>query len=302
VTDMTGPEGRILPGVSCGRSVASLPADLANDLSRAVTAGYTAAELKVETLHCIVGGRLIERNVARVAEICAGFSADLLYSVHSPAVLDLRHQKDPDLHREILLCCVRFSAAVGARVLVVHYEARSDDPAVEAQFKAAIEEAAEVAGRHGVILGIENIEVERAERVLEFLEALCHPWVRMTYDFAHNYLASDLFGYDYLRSTRDCVPYAAHLHLTDNFGRFNMARLGDWALYQATPTADITVTGMGDAHLPLGWGILPAAEVYNQFAANGYRGLLISEHRRNAFAEQDAEICSAMRELVAAAP
>ena len=123
----------------------------------------------------------------------------------------------------------------------------------------------------------------------------------MTYDFAHNYLASDLFGYDYLQSTRACVPYAAHLHLTDNFGRFNMARLGEWAIYQATPTADITVTGMGDAHLPLGWGETRlAAEVYAMSSSRpaGYQGLLISEHRRNAFAEQDAEVCSAMRELI----
>ena len=49
-------------------------------------------------------------------------------------------------------------------MLVVHYEARSDDSSVEAQFKAAIEEAAELAGKYGVILGIENIEVERTER------------------------------------------------------------------------------------------------------------------------------------------
>ena len=301
MTDALAGEGRATSAVSCGRSVAVLPAALADDLSRVVTSGYTAAELKVEMLHCIVGGRLIERNVARVAETCARFSSDLLYSVHAPAVLDLRHQKDPDLHREILLCCVRVSAAVGARVLVVHYEARSESSALESQFREAIEQAAELAGLHGVILGVENIEVERTERVLEFLEALRHPWVRMTYDFAHDYLASDLFGYDYLQSTRACVPYAAHLHLTDNFGRFNMARLGDWALYQAIPTADITVTGIGDSHLPLGWGTLPARAVYNQFAAHGYQGLLISEHRRHVFGDQDAEVCHAMRDLVMAA-
>ena len=92
-------------------------------------------------------------------------------------------------------------------------------------------------------MGIENIEVERCERVLEFLEDLRHPWVRMTYDFAHDYLAGDLFGYDHLQSARACVPYAAHLHLTDNFGRFNQARLGDFNLYQAIPQSHIAVIG-----------------------------------------------------------
>ncbi len=301
MTPASTSEERGAPLIACGRSVASLPPGLEDDLAQVVAAGYTAAELSVEKLHCIIGGRLIERNVARVAEICAGFSSSLAFSVHSPAVLDLRHQKYPDLHRDILLCAVRFSGAVGARVLVVHYEARSDDPAVEGQFRSAIEAAAELAGRHGLVLGIENIEVERTERVIEFVEHLAHPFVRMTYDFAHDYLASDLFGYDHLQSARACVPYAAHLHLTDNFGRFNMARLGDWTQYQATPFADINVTGLGDTHLPLGWGTLPAHAIFSLFAEHGYRGLLISEHRRNAFADYDAEVCRAMQALAATA-
>ena len=282
-----------------GRSVKAAPADLAADMARLIADGYTAAELTVETLYCIVGGRLLERNVARVAEVCASFASRLVYSVHAPAALDLRDQQYPAVHRDILLSCVRFTAAIGARVLVVHYEARADDPVLEGQYRAAIEQAADLAGRHEIILGIENIEIERTERVIEFLEALRHPAARMTYDFGHDYLASDLFGYDHLESARACAPYAAHLHLTDNLGRFNPARLGDFTLYRAIPAADINITGLGDLHLPLGWGTLAAGSIYSQFAARHYRGLLISEHRRPAFAEQDAEVCRAMRMLTA---
>lgn len=283
-----------------GRSVRVAPGDLAADLERLIAAGYTAAELALDPLQCIVGGRLLERNLARVAENCASHAQRLVYSVHSPAALDLRTQHYPEVHRDILLNCVRFTAAIGARVLVVHYEARSEDPAVERQFRAAIEGAADLAGQHQLLLGIENIEVERTERVLEFLEGLRHPAVRMTYDFAHDYLASDLFGYDHLESARACAPYATHLHLTDNFGRFNPARLGDFNLYRAIPAADINITGLGDLHLPLGWGTLAADSIYACFAAHGYQGLLISEHRRDAFAEQDTEVYQAMRALIAA--
>lgn len=284
--------------VRCGRNVIAAPRDLAADLERLIACGYTAAEPAAEMLHCILAGKLMERQVARVAEICALHAGHLAYSVHSPAVLNLRDSDYPDLHREILLSTVRVAAAIGARVLVVHYESRSDDPAVEAQYRRAIEAAAEIAGQHRLILGIENIEVERTERVLEFIEALRHPWVRMTYDFAHDYLASDLFGYDHLASARACAPYAAHLHLTDNFGRFNRARLGDWLQYRGTPYTYVTVTGLGDMHLPLGWGTLPAAEVYDAFAAHGYSGLLISEHDRRAFDDQDAAVCQTMQALV----
>jgi sugar phosphate isomerase/epimerase len=284
--------------VRCGRNVAALPQHLAADLEQLIDDGYTVAEPAVEALHCVLAGKLVERQMDRVGAIFARYADRLAYSVHSPAVLDLRDRRDPDLHREILLSCVRFAGTIGARVLVVHYEARSDDEAVEAQYRRAIEAAAEEAGRLGVILGIENIEVERTERVLEFLEAVRHPWVRMTYDFAHDYLASDLFGYDHLASARACAPYAAHLHLTDNYGRFNPARLGDFLQYRATPYTYITVTGLGDMHLPLGWGTLPAAKVFASFADLGYRGALISEHERRVFTDQDAAVCRDMQALI----
>ncbi|HWE60149.1 MAG TPA: TIM barrel protein, partial [Chloroflexota bacterium] len=141
------------------------------------------------------------------------------------------------------------------------------------------------------------IEVERTERVLEFLEALRHPWVRMTYDFAHDYLAGDLFGYDHLASARSCAPYAAHLHLTDNFGRFNTARLGDFNLYRAIPHSQVAVLGLGDLHLPLGWGTLPAPEVYERVATPAYRGMLISEHDHPAYSAADVEVCRQIQAL-----
>jgi sugar phosphate isomerase/epimerase len=291
-------EQHVASGVRCGRSVATAPQALDVELAQLAGAGYVAAELEIDTLQCIFAGRLVERAVAVVAAICARHPS-LAYSVHSPAVLDLRDRQYPDLQREILLGSVRFAAAIGARVLVVHYEARSDDPRVEEQYRAAIMEAAELAGRHALILGIENIEVERSERVLEFLEQVRHPWVRMTYDFGHNYLAGNHFGYDHVAAARACAPYVAHLHITDNFGRFNPARLGDFNLYRAIPHSNVAIMGLGDLHLPLGWGSLPARRVYEHFAAHGYSGLLISEHDRGVYASADDEVCHTLRALTA---
>lgn len=283
----------------CGRSVVTRLQLLDDELARLRADGYAAAELAVETLHCILGGQVNERHTATVAEICALHADGLAYSVHAPSVLDLRDQRYPAVQRQTLLSSVRFAIAIAAQILVVHYEARSDDPAIEAQYRAGIVEAAELAGRHQLLIGIENIEVERCERVLEFLEDLRHPWVRMTYDFGHDYLAGDLFGYDHVQSARACVPYAAHLHLTDNFGHFNQARLGDFNLYQAIPQSRIAVMGLGDLHLPLGWGTLPAQQIYDQFAARGYDGLLISEHSSLTYPGNDQAVYTALRALTA---
>jgi sugar phosphate isomerase/epimerase len=290
------PERAVTAGaVQCGRSVVAGPATLADDLMHLVATGYTAAELAMDTLQCVLGGRLVERTVEHVAHTCAAYPR-LSYSVHAPAVLDLRDQQHPAIHRAILRSSVRFAGAIGARVLVVHFEAHSDRRRVEEAYRTAIDEAADLAGRHEVILGIENIEVERTERVVEFVEALQHPWVRMTYDFAHDYLAADYFGYDHIASACACASYAAHLHLTDNFGRFNLARLDDFAIYRATPHANVAIMGLGDLHLPLGWGSLPARDVYRCFAERGYTGLLISEHDRGVYAHADEQVC---RDLLA---
>lgn len=284
--------------VQCGREVHSTWPALASDLEHVRASGYEAAELAVDNLHCLLNGRLVEHLVERVAAACDDYRPSLAFSVHAPAALDLRDQQDPDLHREILFSSVSFAAAIQASVLVVHYESHSDDPAIETQYRRAIEQAAELAGQSRLILGIENIEVERTERVLEFLEAVRHPWVRMTYDFAHDYLASDLFGYDHLASARACAPYVAHLHITDNFGRFNQARLGNFDLYRALSRTNLLVTGLGDLHLPLGLGTLPARAVFDAVTAEGYTGLLIGEHSRE-YDDADPQLNARLRALAA---
>lgn len=283
--------------VGIGRSVAAAQHLLAADLERLRDDGFTAAEFSVGALLCILGGRLSQRRVEPVAALCAEYRAALRYSVHSPAALDLRDGRHPDLHRDILLATIGFAAAIRAGHVVVHYEARSDDPTIEAQYRAAILQGADMAGRHGVMLCVENIEVERSERVVEFVAGLDHPHVRMTYDFGHDYLAADLFGYDFLAAARACAPYVAHLHLTDNFGRFNPARLGDFAVYQAIPYSAIATPGLGDLHLPIGFGTLPIAEAYAPFAERGYGGLLISEHEYGHFPDAGPEVFRRMEAL-----
>lgn len=290
--------GRRPVQVRCGREVHAPWPALASDLDHVRACGYEAAELAVDNLHCLLNGRLVDHLVERIVAVCDDYRSALAFSVHAPAALDLRDQHEPALHREILLSSVRFAVAIQASVLVVHYESRSDDTAIEAQYRKAIEQAAELAGRSGLILGIENIEVERTERVLEFLEMVRHPWVRMTYDFGHNYLASDLYGYDQLAAARACAPYVAHLHITDNFGRFNQARLGNFDLYRALSRTNLLVTGLGDLHLPLGLGTLPARAVFAAVTAEGYSGLLVGEHPRE-YDDADPQLNARLRSLAA---
>ncbi len=285
--------------IRCGRAFAGQPQQVATHLERLIAGGYDAAELSLDWIGCILGGKLVERRVDVVAAACASHASALRYSVHAPAVLDLRDRQQPELHRDILLSSVRFATAIGAGVLVVHFEARSPDREVEEGYRAAIATAADLAGQHGLVLGIENIEVERSEFVVEFVDRLSHPSVRMTYDFGHNYLAGDLFGYDHVEAARACAPYVAHLHITDNFGRFNHARLGDFNLYQAIPHTNVAILGIGDLHLPIGLGTLPFRDVFAAVTSRGFHGLLISEHDYHHYEDADHDVVMAMRALVA---
>jgi sugar phosphate isomerase/epimerase len=291
-------------GAGAGSSIALLEAELA----RLVALGYSAAEINPDYLECIFGGRLHAGQQARIEAACqpralapgaAPQPGKLRLTVHAPAVLDLRHATLPDVHRDILMATVEVASAAGAAVVVVHFEQHSGVAAVEEQLRRGIELAADLAGRRGVTLGVENIEVERAERVLELLDRLDHPHVRMTYDFGHDFLAAAHFGYDHLASVRACAPYVAHTHLSDNFGRFDPARLGDFTLYKAVPARNIQTAGIGDVHLPIGWGALPydvAIRVFREARDTPYEGVLLGEHRRS-FADADAEVLERLREF-----
>ena len=292
----------ILCAAGAGASLESLP----GELSRLASLGYSAAELNPEYLDCIFGGRIQPSQLKRAAAACRPYAAppgqqpaegQLALSIHSPAVLDLRHATLPDLHRDILLTTVEFAAAVGARLVVVHFEQRSRSPALEAQFRRGVEAAADLAGRHRIALGIENIEIERAERVLELIDAIDQPHVRLTYDFGHDFLAAAAFGYDHLASVRACAPYAIHAHCSDNFGRFDPARLGDFTLYKAIPQRNLNVSGLGDVHLPVGWGALPydaAVAAFRDARSAPFDGILLGEHRR-AFANADPDVLIDLR-------
>ncbi len=291
-------------GAGAGSSSALLEAEL----GRLAALGYTAAEINPDYLDCIFGGRLHPGQRDHIAAACRPFAlpvdrapqrGKLRLTVHSPAVLDLRHATLPEVHRHILLATVELAAAVGAVVVVVHFEQHSGVAALEAQLQRGLLEAADLAGRHAVTLGVENIEVERAERVVELVESLQHPHVRMTYDFGHDYLASAHFGYDHLASVRVCAPYVAHTHLSDNCGRFDPARLGDFTLYKAVPARNIQIAGLGDMHLPIGWGTLPydrALRAFREARGEPYDGVLLGEHRRT-FAAADGEVLERLQDF-----
>jgi sugar phosphate isomerase/epimerase len=240
----------------------------------------------------IFGGRLHPEHLSDALRAFAGHPFS--YSVHSPSSLDLRDRRNREAQLDLARATLRFSREVGARVLVLHFERQSRDREDEAAFTDAMLRLSDEAG--DVLLGVENIEVERVEPVVERVREIGRPNVIMTLDVGHAALAAAQFGFDLADAIRTARPVVGHLHVNDNFGRYDPLRLENFTLYRTQTPADTFPLGKGDLHLPVGWGALPLERVFAML--RGYGGTVIHEYRHHLFADSAAADYGRVRALV----
>jgi len=269
-------------------------ADLHGELTFFHDLGYDAVEISPDAFDLIFCGRLHSPLVNDVVPVLErhGFR----YSVHSPAALDLRDLRDHELQVQMAESVVEFCRLIHAEVLVLHFEQQSADPAVEAAFLDATRRLADRAQDQRLRIGVENIEVERLAPVLEFVRRVDRPNVGLTFDVGHAFLAARHFGFDYLEAVRAARPLLIHLHVTDNFGRYDPLRLENFTLYRTQRSRDIFPVGRGDLHLPVGWGAIPYDETFA--ALRGYQGSVITEYRYNLFRPHAQRLAQQLRSMV----
>ncbi len=262
------------------------------ELALARRLGYAAAEISMDGTGLIFGGRL-HTGMLRDALSTFGHH-DFWYSVHSPSSLDLRDRANRDVQLGLARSTLRFTRDLGGRVLVIHFERQSPDPRDETAFTEAILRLSDEAG--DVLLGIENIEVERIEPVIECVSRVNRPNVAMTLDVGHAYLAAAYFGFDFLEAIERARPLVRHVHVNDNFGRYDPLRLENFTLYRTQTPADTFPLGKGDLHLPVGWASIPLDRVCA--ALRGYEGTLVHEYRAHLFLPYAEAAYAAARRLV----
>ena len=254
--------------------------------------GYDAVEISMDGTGLVFGGRLHPALLRDALDAFARYPFS--YSVHSPSSLDLRDRRNRDAQMDLARAALQFSREVGARVLVIHFEQQSRDRADEAAFTDAILRLSDEAG--DVLLGVENIEVERVEPVLERVREIRRPNVVVTLDVGHARLAAAQFGFDFLDAIRGARPLVRHVHMNDNFGRYDPLRLENFTLYRTQTPADTFPLGKGDLHLPVGWGSIPLGQVLALL--DGYQGTVIHEYRYRLFEASLAADYAAARRLV----
>jgi len=267
---------------------------LQEDLQRFQDLGYDYVEIPIDVVDVVYCGRLNHDRMADLKALLGSFN--LRYTVHAPRVLDLRDAKEYQMQKELFKACIAFTAEIGANIFVYHYGRKTKDTQLEHMLYQGIMEMADLAAECGVQICVENIEIDRVAHVVEFVEQVGRDNVGMTYDFGHAYLAAGYFGFDFLASVQMARPYIRHIHVTDNFGRYDELRLVSYEQYKARPYADRLLLGRGDLHLPPGWGRVPFDAAFELLS--DYRGVFMLEYYFHRHGPYASEILETAREYV----
>jgi sugar phosphate isomerase/epimerase len=243
------------------------PKALEAQLDTAETKPVDLVELPIFELALILGGKIQRGVLEELKSVCGG--RGLSYSVHGPIAINLMdHPGRTALHLDILKASIEITAELGARHLVIHtgvcaHGSRAEIDAAYERQRAALEEAAGIAAGHGVVVCVETLPTERADlhsalpsRLAYELALIDHPNVRCCLDVSHAYINCGFHGRDLLEELAPLAPFAEHLHLHDSFGRPNDVR--------TVSRAERIAYGLGDLHLPLGWGSIPWNAVFSE--------------------------------------
>jgi sugar phosphate isomerase/epimerase len=234
--------------------------DLAEWLDEAEALGLDFAELPLAELPLIIGARVLPARVAAARRLCAGRA--LAYSVHGHLGINLMEAPFRiGLHLDLLKANIEVAAELGAGHLVIHtgFVPAAQASAIEdayARQRDHLSAMGDIARAHGVTLCVENIFEFEGRRITALpgrlareLAAVAHPNVAATFDISHGWLHCAQQGADFLAEAEALAPFARHLHLHDSFGR-----PADFWTYTET---EALAFGIGDLHLPMGWGNVP---------------------------------------------
>jgi len=248
-------------------------------LSKVQAQGFDAVEMSLEMFPFIIDGNVCKAWVDAVESVLTRHS--LLYSAHIGRGLDLRNLDDHALHASVLQSSLQVCHALHIDILVLHYEIKTNNLKAERQFLDAHRRAADLAGSLGITLAVENIEVELVEPVVQMMDQIKHPNLKLNLDTGHAYLASRRFHFDFLDAVKQMAPHLCHMHLNDNTGRFEELRITDRLAYDCLSMSHRREFGRGDIHIPPFFGSVPFDEVFSHLQS--YQGRYICEYTYEDF-------------------
>lgn len=266
------------------------------ELARIEEDGFDVCEINLSTLPLIIGGEVQPKTIEYVRGIFR--QHHLRYTAHAPYGLDLRSKENPEMQRAVLFACIDVCSALGIILLNLHYEVQSMYSEVERSFLEVHKEAAAYAQEKGVLLTIENIEIEHAGKAADFVREVNHPNLGMNLDLGHLFLSAQHYGYDFLETVKDCAPLMRHIHINDNTGDFEPLRVTNYDVYRTLDRGYRFAFGRGDIHIPPFWGKVPIKEALSIIKAAGYTGVWLCEYYSRNFIPFNRDVQEQVRRAV----
>lgn len=244
-----------------------LVASIKEDLRYYAEIGADYAEICLGSIDIVAGGKVIESRRKELMELTGSFP--LKYTVHG--IVSSNYMNAATVRRQIdtTKAMLEVCDSIGAGILVQHSGfVRGDLPfdlaeANKREFDA-LAEVGEVAAKYGVRIALENIFTihggeyrKTPSEVAATIRSLGHPNVVALTDFSHAYIECTYRGLDFMSELRAMAPVTGHLHVHDSFGE----RAGQTPFYYLPEGAAL---GLGDLHLPMGWGSIPWEAIFSE--------------------------------------
>lgn len=274
--------------------------DLGSNLDEAERLGVAFVELPLLQMNLVAGGRVLTEQLRTVKTVIGSRPFGL--TAHGPIGINLMdHESRRPLHQQVLAACIEVAAELGAVHYVLHSGVVGDRPmpAIEAAYamqRDALRDAGDLAAQHDLTLVVENVFTYQRARLTALpsklaaeLAVVDHPNVKACFDVSHGFINATLLGADFLEEAAALAPYAKHVHVHDSFGRPR-----DMTTYSQ---AESLAFGLGDLHLPVGWGTIPWDQLFDR--VRFHPGVILNIELERAYWSQ-AEACVAATGKLAA--
>jgi sugar phosphate isomerase/epimerase len=289
--------------IAAGFNAGSIDGELESleiELQRLAALGVDTVELALTSLDLISGGRIIEERAERLVTITKKFP--FRYTVHGLVSSNFMEPVTCAYQLNAAKALVQICDRIDARILVQHggclrADHIFDRAAADRREREALFELAEFAKPYGVRAVLENIFTtepgqyrQTPAEIAETVKAVNHPNLVALIDFSHAYIESTYRGLDFREQLRAMAPVAGHLHVHDSFGR-------PQGFYKPFFPQESVALGIGDLHLPLGWGDIDWDDIFSelQFLPGTVLMMEIGHRYRN---EQPDSLSRAKRLMV----
>ncbi len=243
--------------------------------------GFDYAEISPHGVDGIIHGKINSRKIDDIVAITK--KHNLKYTVHAPDVINLKDIFNKKIQYRSLKATIDFANHIGSEIVVYHcgkflkqqYGIEEDIECEQRENEIDnLKQLADYARMENVKLAIENTS-QSARSIIELIKRVDKENVGMTLDVGHLYLwhKTKASKGRFLDEINEALNYAIHMHVHDNFGEPEVLygySIENIDVYKLT-------LGIGDLHMPIGWGNIPYKEVFELIKEHDYSGVIIEE-------------------------